>query len=197
MLFGAKTRPISDFLPRILAHIDGVDVDMAEAFTMDAVIQFLRDTKLMSEIICFDTEDCVSSYKLRTNNRITEVLSVRVFVNGWQYPTKDFPYYVEADTFYFTDDTSFLRNARVEVEVATAPFRSSGEVPEFIYEDWLDAIVAMTLSKLYMLTDNDWVNPQMAQIQLQQYQQLVRQARFSKITKHKAFSMRLGNKRRI
>ena len=32
-MFGQKTRPIADFLPRILSHIDGVDTDMVSTYT--------------------------------------------------------------------------------------------------------------------------------------------------------------------
>lgn len=197
MLFGTKTRPISDFLPRVLAHIDGIDVDMVATYTMDAIIQFLRDTKIMTEIICFPLESCITSYKLNTANRITEVLSVRIFVNGIQQPNYRVPFRIDGDTFYVDEITKCTQPATVEVEVAVAPLRDSEEVPEFIYEDWIDAVTALTLSKLYLLTDNEWYNPQAANNQVTLYQQLVRQARFTKITKHKPFNMRLVNKRRL
>lgn len=197
MLFGTKTRPISDFLPRILSHIDGIDVDMVATYTMDAIIQFLRDTKIMTEIICFDLEECTNSYKLNTANRITEVLSVRFIVNNQQRPNHHFQYRIDGDVFYLDTIPHCAYQARVEVEVAVAPPRDSEEVPDVLYEEWIDAITALTLSKLYLLTDNEWYNPQAANNQNIQYQQLVRQARFSRVTKHKPFNMRLANKRRL
>lgn len=197
MLFGTKTRPVSDFLPRILAHIDGIDVDMVATYTMDAIIQFIRDTKILTEIICFPIDNCVDSYKLNTSNRITEVLSVRFFVNGRQVANHKLSFRIDGDTFYVSGMTQCDMPTTVEVEVAVAPLRDSDEVPEFIYEEWLDAITALTLSKLYLLTDNEWYNPQAANNQTIIYQQLVRQARFTKVTKHKPFNMRLSNKRRL
>lgn len=190
-------RPVSDFLPRILSHIDGIDVDMVSTYTMDSIIQFLRDTKLMTEILCIELDECTFSYKLNTANRITEVISVRFIVNNLQRPNHHFQYRVEGDVFYLDTIPHCAHQARVEVEVAVAPPRDSLEVPDVLYEEWVDAITALTLSRLYLLTDNEWYNPQAANNQTVLYQQLVRQARFSRVTKHKPFTMRLANTRRL
>lgn len=197
MLYGTAQRPISDFLPRVLAHIDGIDVDMVTTYIMDAVIQFLRDTKLLTEIVCFPLEDCVNSYKLLTKQYVTEVISVRFVINGMQQPNNRFQYRIDHGTFYLDNIPHCAHTATVEVELAVAPRRDSYEVPEFIYEEWADAITALTLSRLYLLTDNEWYNPQAAGNQASIYAQAVRQARFSKVTKHKPFNMRLANMRRL
>lgn len=197
MLFGAKLRPVSDFLPRVLAHVSGANVDMVTTYIMDAVIQFLRDTKLLTEVICFPLESCVSSYKLRTPNRITEILSVRFFTYGVQQPSHRYQYRIEDDTFYIDGRHTQRGDTSVEVEFAVAPLRDSENVPDVLYEEWVDAITALTLAKLYLLTDNEWYNPKGAENQLMLYQQLVRQVRFTRVTKHKPFNMRLLNKRRF
>lgn len=195
-MFREKTRPVSDFLPRILAHIDGIDTDMVQTYVMDSVIQFLRDTKLMTEVICFDLSGCENSYKLHTIHRVTEILSVRFFIDNRHYPNHNFNFRIENNTLYLDNPPQFARSAKVEVEVAVAPLRDSEQVPDIIYEEWVDAITSLTLSKLYLLTDNEWYNPQGANNQVQLYQQLVRQARFSRVTKHKPFNMRLLNRRK-
>lgn len=197
MLFGTSTRPISDFLPRIQAHIDGADTDMVAIYTMDAVIQFLRDTKIMTEIICIALDSCTNSYKLSTANRISEVLSVRFFSGDHQIPNHQIPFRIEGDTFYIDSSIKCAMPCTVEIEVAVAPLRDSEEVPDFLYEEWIDAIVALTLSKLYLMTDNEWYNPQAANNQMTLYQQLTRQARFTKITKNKPLNMRLSSMRGI
>lgn len=195
-MIGQKTRPVADFLPRILAHIDGIDTDMVSTYVMDSVIQFVRDTKILTEVICIELDPCVSSYKLHTNNRIIEVLSVRFFSDGsCQLPPNTVDYRVQDDTLYVGTIPS-CHKLSIEIELAVAPPRDSDNVPEFLYEEWVDAITALTLSKLYLLTDNEWYNPQGANNQVTLYQQFVQQARFSKVTKHKAFNMRLANIRR-
>lgn len=195
-MFGTKTRPITDFLPRVLAHIDGIDTDMVSTYIMDSIIQFLRDTKIMTEIVCINLDPCIDSYKLHTKNRISEVLSVRFFSNGTQLPTKAVDYRVNDDILYINIYPSTFK-IKVELELAVAPARDSDQVPDVLYEEWIDAITALTLSKLYLMTDNEWYNPQAANNQMIQYQQLVRQARFTNITKHKPFQMKLSNKRRF
>lgn len=197
MLFGEKLRPLSDFLPRVLSHIDGIDVDMVATYTMDSIIQFIRDTKLLTEVICIDLKDCVHSYKLNTTRRIMEVISVRFVVNGQQRPSYQFKYRIEGDVFYLDNLPSCALDARVEIELAVNLPRDCDEVPDVIYEEWVDAVTALTLTKLYLLTDNDWYNPQAAGNQQGLYQQLVKQARFSTVTKHRPLVMRLVNKRRL
>lgn len=195
-MFGQKTRPITDFLPRILAHIDGIDTDMVQTYVMDSIIQFLRDTKVLTEVICLELDPCTPSYKLHTNHRITEVLFMRFFSgDNYQLPANTVDYRVQGDTLYVGTIPPCHR-LTVEIEVAVAPNRDSEVVPEFLYEDWVEAITALTLSRLYLLTDNDWYNPQAANNQMSIYGQLIRQARFSNITKHKPFKMRLSNLRK-
>lgn len=193
-MFGQKTRPVEDFLPRILAHVDGVDVDMAKAFVVDSAIQFCRDTGVLRELLCLKLDPCRQSYKLHTRYRIIQIHSVRFFSNGMRVHQHATAYYVQDDTFY-TTHTSPYANLTAEVELVVAPARDSDSLPDFLYEDWADAVSALTLSKLYLLTDNAWYDPQAANNQISLYNQLVRQARFTKITKHRPFQMRLVNRR--
>ncbi len=169
---------------------------MVSTYTMDSIIQFLRDTKILKEIVCLELDPCTSSYKLHTNNRITEVMSVRFFSdNTYQLLPNAVDYRIQDDTLYVgTIPPSYKLSA--EIELAVAPSRDSEEVPDVLYEEWIDAITALTLSKLYLLTDNEWYNPQAANNQTTLYSQLVRQARFTNITKHKPFQMRLANTRK-
>lgn len=197
MLFGNDKCSIVDFLPRVLAHIDGISTDMVQTYVMDAVIQFLRDTKLLTEIICVVPSECVFSYKLNTSYYINEVLNVRMFSNGRQIATQKIPYRINNNTLYLDENILYPPSFMLEVELSVAPYRDSEEVPGFLYEEWIDAITSLTLAKLYLLTDNEWYSPQAANNHMSIYQNLTRQARFSKITKHKAFSMRLSNMRRL
>lgn len=191
MLFGTKKRPVSDFLPRVLAHIDGIDSNMVSTYIMDAVIQFIRDTKVLTEIQCITLEPCIESYKLHSDNYITEILEVRFFANGKLLDRTMFSYRVDNGTLYVAP-SCICDKVTVEVEFCVTPSRDSDEVPDFIYEEWVDAITALTLSKLYLLTDNQWYNQAASNNQLSIYQQLCRQARISRITKHKPLNIRLA-----
>lgn len=188
-----KTRPVKDFLPRILSHIDGIDRDMVVSYVADAAIQFLRDTNLLTEIVCIDLENCINSYKIHTDYRINDIKSVRFLVNNERVATERFDYYIQDDVIYI--DPVF-EGIKVEIEVGVLPYRDSEELPEFLYEEWVEPIIELTLARLFLLKDNEWYNQSLAQAHLAIYEQFVRQARFSKITKHKPFTMRLLNKRR-
>lgn len=196
MLLGIKTRPISDFLPRVMVHVDGANTDMVLAFIMDAVMQFLRDTKILREVVCLDLSDCLPSYKLNTDYRINEVMGVRFFVNGVQQNTIEFTYRIQDDVFYVQDIPPH-HGVSVEVDVSTMPLRDSDEVPEFLYEEWLEPITAYVLAKLFLMPNMAWTSATQANNQMAIYQTGVRQARFSTITKNKPLALRLSNMRRF
>lgn len=195
MLFTPQTVSIDKFLPFITVNFDGIDNDLAKAYVLDAVIQFLRDSKAQREIVCIKTEPCITSYRIPTVYRISEILAVRFFSRGDLIPTRRFNYYIDNGTFYLQETACPYADLTVEIELATLPNRSSDEVPEFIYEDWANAVVALALSKLYLITNSDWYNPTAANNQLSVYTQLVRQAKIANLTKHKPLNLTLKNKR--
>lgn len=195
-MFGEKLRPVADFLPRVMIHIDGVDMDLATTYIMDSIIHFARETKILSETVCIDLEPCRASYKIHTKRRRSELLFAKLFINGHMQNTDEFAYRVDGDTLY-TPEIPPCGDYMMELTFATVPDRDTLEVPDIFYEDWVEAIVALTLSKLYLLTDNEWYNPQAAASQLQIYQQQVNRAMIVRITRHKPLRMRLKNKRRF
>lgn len=196
MLYGEETVPISNFLHRVMLHTEGADNDMVLSYVMDSIIEFVRDAQILTEIVCIDLIPCQDSYKIHTNRRVVEVLSIRIFVDGTLVDSSKFDFRVESNTLY-TNNIEPHSDYKVELEFSVAPYRDSEEVPAFLYEDWVTAITALTLTKLYLLTDTDWYNASAANNQMVVYKQELRKARFRRITKHKPFKMRLANKRRL
>ena len=170
MLFGQETRPVTDFLPRIRAHVEGADEEMLQVLAMDAIIQFVRDSQIFSEIVCVTVEPCIDSYKLRTRLRPYEVLALRIFQHGQQISFHD-------------------------LELSVVPERDSDEVPAVIYEDWVEPVVAYALARLYRQVENQWYNNPAAEEQLRIYQEFVRKANVNRVTKNKPLQMRLAARR--
>ena len=195
-MFGEKTRPVSDFIPRVMIHIDGVDTDLVATYIMDAIIQFSRESKILTETVCIDLDPCVHSYKVHTKHRIQEVAFARLFVNGYMVNTDDIFYRLEGDTLY-VGDTPACGSRLMELTLVVSPARDSLDVPDVFYEDWAEAVVALTLTKLYLLTDNEWYDVQAASNQQALYTRLLRRAIISRVTRHKPLRMRLKNKRRL
>lgn len=196
MLFGQETRPVTDFLPRIRAHVEGADEEMLQVLAMDAIIQFVRDSQILSEIICVTVEPCIDSYKLHTRLRPYEVLALRIFQHGRQISFHDFPAWVERDfkTLYI-DQQVCQPGMQVEVELSVVPERDSDEVPAVIYEDWVEPVVAYALARLYRQVENQWYNNPAAEEQLLIYQEFVRKANINRVTKNKPLQMRLAARR--
>lgn len=196
MLFGQETRPVTDFLPRIRAHVEGADEEMLQVLAMDAIIQFVRDSQILSEIICVTVEPCIDSYKLHTRLRPYEVLVLRIFQHGRQISFHDFPAWVERDfkTLYI-DQQVCQPGMQIEVELSVVPVRDSDEVPAVIYEDWVEPVVAYALARLYRQVENQWYNNPAAEEQLRIYQEFVRKANINRVTKNKPLQMRLAARR--
>ena len=82
----------------------------------------------------------------------------------------------------------------IEVEYTVVPKRDSELVYDVLYEDWLEAIVHLALSRLYRLTDMEWVDFGIANVHQQEYEKILRASRFHTITKHKGLHLRLRPK---
>lgn len=194
-MFGQDTRPIDDFLPRLKATIGAIDSDMARTYLMDAVITFCRESQLVRRVECFPIENCVLSYrlsKLRINERLSEVMSVKLYHNGKKLGYVPL-YYVEQGVIYFQALPTVL-SVQVEVEYTVVPKRDTELVYDVLYEDWLEPILNLTLSHLYLLSDMDWYDPKLSTYHKQLYEQQTRASRTHIISKHRQLKFKLSPK---
>lgn len=196
MLYGEKFVDVDKFLPRIQSSIDGIDTDMAISYIMDAVIQFCRESQLIRRVKCINLECCTTSYPLEVspNERLSELMAVRVFSNGCA-SEQEVNYYIDNDVLY-VHETPHMNGLTLEVEYTVVPKRDSTAIPEVIYEDWVNAVTHLAFSWLYSLGDMEWANLTIADYHARQYQTYLRQARFHNITKHKPIKMKLRPHRR-
>lgn len=196
MLYGEKFVDVDKFLPRIQSSIDGIDTDMAISYIMDAVIQFCRESQLIRRVKCINLESCTTSYPLEVspNERLSELMAVRVFSNGCA-SEQEVNYYINNDVLY-VHETPHMNGLTLEVEYTVVPKRDSTVIPEVIYEDWVNAVTHLAVSWLYSLGDMEWANLTVADYHARQYQTYLRQARFHTVTKHKPIKMKLRPHRR-
>ena len=196
MLYGEKFVDVDKFLPRIQSSIDGIDTDMAISYIMDAVIQFCRESQLIRRVKCINLECCTTSYPLEVspNERLSELMAVRVFSNGCA-SEQEVNYYIDNDVLY-VHETPHMNGLTLEVEYTVVPKRDNTVIPEVIYEDWVNAVTHLAFSWLYSLGDMEWANLTVADYHARQYQTYLRQARFHNSTKHKPIKMKLRPHRR-
>lgn len=190
-----KTRHLDDFLPRVQANISSADTDMVRTFIMDAVVQFCRESQLIRRVECIIPQKCIYSYaltKIKKDERLSEIISVRLFYNNLTH-VNTYDYYVDDTTIYF-DQLPTMPKIKVEVEYSIVPKRDSELVYDVLYEDWIDAITHLTLSKMYALTDGEWANNTLVGYHTAQYEQILRACRLHTITKHKALNIKLRPK---
>lgn len=193
---GTPTRPLTDFLPRLQATLGVVDNDMALSYLMDAVVQFCRESRLIRKVECIDVESCTFSYllkKLNKDERLSEVIDVRFYNDGCHNTHSNIKYYVTDNAIYF-EDLPPCQKGTIEVEYSVVPRRDSELVYDVLYEDWLEAIIHLALSKLYRLTDMEWVDFNIAISHAREYENILKASRFHTITKHKGLHLRLRPK---
>lgn len=180
-------RPIDDLLPRLQASIDGFDPDMALTFATDAIIQFCRESHLIRYVECFTPTDCATSLrltKLKDDERLGEVLSLRLFNGKVKLDNVQLDYMVDGNTLYIDETPCGVTT--IELEYSVLPKRESEFIYDLLYEEWLEPIIHLTLHKLYMMADTEWGNPNLSQWHLQAYEKALYSARYRKISKVKA-----------
>lgn len=198
-----NTKPtisLREFIPRVQAAIDGVDVEMAAQYIADAAITFARSTRILRETICVELISCQDSYRLDTPYRIIEVVSVRRHEGddcgfAGQY-NPNLQAYVDDGVLYLDPmPTDANAGSVIEIEVAMVPSRNAVELPETLYEDWVEAVVQLALSQLYLLADTPWYSLGASREQHAWYKQSVISAKMANMTKHKPLNVRLSPRR--
>ena len=196
LLYGNPERPLADFLPRLQATLGVVDSDMAMSYLMDAVVQFCRESRLIRRVECIPLDKCTFSYRIKQldkNERMSEVVDIRLFDDGCAKHHSNLKYYVTDNAIYF-EDLPTCHKGTIEVEYTVVPKRDSELVYDVLYEDWLEAIVHLALSRLYRLTDMEWVDFGIANFHQQEYEKILKASRFHLLTKHKGLHLRLRPK---
>lgn len=195
LIFGEPNRAVDDFLPRVEAAIGTVDTDMAISFIMDSVISFCRESQLIRRTTCICPDPCITSYlldKIGKDEVLSEILGFRIMLNGRKVDY-DIQYYVENNTIYI-EKLPRSPMSTIEIDYCVKPKRDSEVVYDVLYEDWLEAIIHLTLHKLYGLSDMDWYNLNTSNYHKKMYDDILSASRIQNITKHRALKMRLSPK---
>lgn len=197
MLFGPPTRPIDDLLPRLQAVLGVIDTNMATSYLSDAFVQFCRESQLVRRTQCIKIDACINSYllnKILKDERLSEIISVRQYSKHCNIPRPfETEYYIDNNTIHFADTPCNVGDT-VEVTYTVIPKRDSDFIYDFIYEDWLEAIIHLALSNLYILSDMEWYDVQVANYHRAKYEEILRASRLHNVTKHKAMNIRIRPK---
>lgn len=183
--------PLSEWIPDILAAkgLTGVNVDIAMDALRKTAIDFSTQTTVWEYTSQFFGQANVRDYPIEVlpGTRVASVAWVKVdggqlkpaissggrstwrsgrdpntFGGGYSTFAVDGKEWVIIPTPQ--DSTSVI-----EICVALKPTQDACELPDFLYEDWNDAITAGTAVRLFAMPKQEWTNSSLAMMNQREY----------------------------
>lgn len=187
--------PLSQFLPRVLVYTPACSEPMLIQALLDTAIDFCEKTAAVRYLAGPEPVPAnTASVALCSTNRQLEITMVlRAYLNDEELaPTPaDLVRYPAPQTTKPTSytyakqgcDTQVILNAFADedytltAEVVVKPTRTAESVPEELFEKWVDAIVAGTLARIYMIPGQPFSAPDAGAYQQARYARMVHNAR--------------------
>lgn len=183
----AKT--IADFVDFIVPHAPDVPEVVAQHAIREAIVRFMRETRIAVAELILPTQCNVPDYPLITPECRRLIQVEQVFVDkddrpvitnfsGRVRPARDFGT-GGSGMHYFAGgwrvehvgdehDAAIVfhgppaRDQFIKVHYSWAISRDDCAVPDFIYEEWMEAVRHAALYQLYIMAGQEWTNPSLA-----------------------------------
>ena len=157
---------ITNFVPDIAISVLGCPKPIIEHCLVDIIRDFASKTLIYNSWIDLAVTSGTKDYTLSapTGTEIVDVIRA-VYDDSDEEEFTDF--YFIANTFWITYEPT--DDFDLDILVGLRPTRTSTEVEDIFYNDWLDVIVAGTLWKLCSMNKKDWSDPAKAQEQMLEY----------------------------
>ena len=185
-------KTIEDFEPFVLAYSPYIPQELVQHAIRETIVEFMRETKCAKDVLMVETQEKVPDYMLEVPDcrRIVKVTSVQespLHCSGrevWRQLQQgtDCDYTVELRMG--EHPVILLRDAprkptKLKVEYVWAIGRDDCDVPDFIYDDYMQAVVNGALVRLAMLPEQDALARQIAVYQANWFN-AVQQAKIDK-----------------
>lgn len=166
-------KTVTDFEPFVLAYTPFIPAELVQHAIRETIVEFMRETKCASATLEFETQEKVPDYMLEVPDcrRIVKVKNVYITPTkcsgreNWRLLNSgEFGDYIielrigEHPIIILTNPPK--QPNRVKVDYYWAIGRDDCDIPDFIYEDYMKAIVAGSLIRLASLPDNQHIAAQ-------------------------------------
>lgn len=171
-------KKVEDFVPFIIGRAPDIPDSYIEHAIREAINYFMRMTRVAVDDYQFEFQKKVDQYALDIPDcrRLLGVRSVAyskcggVLTPDW-FALKNTPDYTmyevitDVDGFPYINIYSHIPDRdTVNVRYEWSISRDGCEIPDFIYEDYINIIADLALSNLYMLPNVEWANAQIAAV---------------------------------
>lgn len=165
-------RSVSEFEPFVLAYVPYVPSEIVQHSIRETIVEFMRETRIATASLSVTTQEKVPDYMLEVPDcrRIVKVKSVSmspVKCSGQEHwnALDSSEYKVElrlGEHPIIVLDNPPKNPHKLSVEYVWTIGRDDCDIPDFIYEDYMQAIVAGTLVRLGMLPGNERLSNQVS-----------------------------------
>lgn len=159
-------KTVEDFEPFVLAYAPFVPQELIQHAIREAIVEFMRETKIATDTIEFETQEKVPDYMLEVPDcrRIIKVNHVQWTPakcsgrENWESLRNgdDGDYIIElrrGSHPIVVFDTPPRKVHRVRVDYSWSIGRDDCDIPAYIYDDFMNTIVAGALLRIGMLPD--------------------------------------------
>lgn len=161
-------KTIADFEPFVLGYVPYLPQEIIQHAIRESIVEFLRESRVAKDAMVVETQEKVPDYILEVPDcrRIVKVTSVSQSLSQSQCSgLEHWKHLVSGDEGDYTVE---LRKGEHPIIVLTDPPRKPNrlrieyvwtigrddcDVPDFVYEDYMQPIVAGTLMRLASLPD--------------------------------------------
>lgn len=171
-------KTVADFEPFVIGYVPYLPQEIIQHSIRESIVEFLRESRAAKDVMLVETQEKVPDYILEVPDcrrivKVTTVSQSRSHCSGREHWEQlmggdEGDYAVELrkgehPIVILTDPPS--KPTRLRIEYIWTIGRDDCDVPDFVYEDYMQPIVAGTLMRLASLPDQPHL---LAQLQIHQ-----------------------------
>lgn len=169
------SRTVADFEDFIALDVPDAPSIVMQHVLREGIIRFMRESQIFQDDLTFEGQCGVSDYYLELP-ACQQLVTVESVVPAPTCPGARYPLTAVLDASgrkgwgwerdgmhpVILFNMPLRDKARFEVRYAWAISRDDCDVPDELYEQWMEAVKAAALAQLYRMPKQEWFNPQMA-----------------------------------
>lgn len=202
MLLARSKVPYSDFLPHVMAFVQGdtrpgMSSEAAASFIRNSAIKFATASGILIKDVTVKLQSGMHTYPLflvvgeESDEKIIRVVSAYHSETNADIVLDGF----EDDCITLSSTPDGCDLGSIIVRVVAVPTRTSCKVDELLFNDWHDAIINGALSEIHMMPQQPWTSGGAAQDRTRLFRQDVSRARIRVANKGLLTERLQGNSR--
>jgi hypothetical protein len=156
------------FVSNILPYVPGCLVVLIKAETLRVATEFCRKTHIWQAVE--ESTATEGDETITLSPASGDVVGVKVEINDREISD----YTLSGTTVTLEDELS--EDDSIKVTLYLTPERDATELPDILYNEWLEGISAGVRANLMLMPEKPWSTPNMVMIHAQTYQHQIGQA---------------------